>query len=70
MNAATAAATANEFGSATSSVLIARTMRARSFLSGTTIAAVPSPAMLNAFVGAMQVTLISRHSSDTEANGT
>ena len=70
VKAATAASTANAFGSAISSVLSARHTLWRKNGSGTATAAVCIPAMLNAFVGAMQVMLFLRQLSETDANGT
>lgn len=60
---------ANTFGSATSSVFSARHTLWCSASFGIITAAVWMPAMLNAFVGAIQVTLIFLHVSEAAANG-
>ena len=69
VNAATAASTAKEFGSATSSVFSPRQTLCRRFGFGTATAAVCSPARLKAFVGAIQVMLVFLQFSETEAKG-
>ena len=63
------AITPNGFTSHTSLMFIALSMRCRHSSFSTMMLAICSPAMLNALLGATQVTECFWNSSDTEANG-